>query len=107
MREANSDFPAPEAPRTSTPCAPARIAVPCTVSLIERRSVGRGQGHREAGALDALGAQPVLGPDGATMRFHDLARDGQPQPRILAELVAFRTVGIEALENAVDILGAD
>src|SRR5688500_6042285 len=41
------------------------------------------------------------------MRLHDLPGDGEAEPRILAELVAFRPVRIETLEDVLDVLRAD
>src|SRR5688500_542340 len=66
------------------------------------------QDHRKTGTLDtAVAAVPVLRANRAAVGLHDLPGDGEPQTGILAELVALRTVRIKALENAVDVLGAN
>src|SRR5690606_3851185 len=49
----------------------------------------------------------VLRGQRAAMRLDDLAADRQPEPRILAEGLAGRPVGVEALEDAVDVVDAD
>ena len=41
------------------------------------------------------------------MRLDDLPADRQAEPGILAERLARRPVGVEALEDAVDVVGAD
>src|SRR5690606_16383268 len=50
---------------------------------------------------DVLRRQP------AAMRLDDLAADGQAEAGILAESLAGRPVGVEALEYAVDRVDAD
>src|SRR5690606_17218157 len=67
------------------------------------------QGDDEAGAANRAGlaAWNVLGRQRAAMAFHDLPADRQAKPRILAERLACRAVGVEALEDAFDIVGAD
>ena len=41
------------------------------------------------------------------MCFGDLAADRQAETGVLAKAFRFRPVGIEALENAVDVFGLD
>ena len=48
----------------------------------------------------------VLGPDAAAMGLDDLPGDREAETRILAE-GALRPVGVEALENAVEIVRPD
>ena len=71
-----------------------------------RRSCARfgRQRHDEARALDLarLGAGDVLGRQRAAMRLDDLPDDRQAKAGILAERLAGRPVGVEALEDAVD-----
>src|SRR5688500_13441543 len=97
------------------PSSPSVTQLACRVVLVASASgifggnpVLRDGGNAddEAGAqngtLAALGrlAIAVLGPDAALMGLDDLARDRKPEARILAE-GAFRTVGVEALEDAL------
>ena len=76
-----------------------------------RRSVlafGRqGDGEARAPDLARLGAGNVLGGQRAAMRLDDLPADRQAEAGILAERLARRPVGVEALEDAVDVVGAD
>ena len=71
-------------------------------------AVGR-QRDGEAGAADLAGlaAHDVLGRQRAAMRLDDLPADRQAEAGILAEGLAGRTVGVEALEDALDALGPD
>ena len=41
------------------------------------------------------------------MRLGDLPADRQAETGVLAEVLAFGTVGVEALEDPVDVLGAN
>ena len=52
-----------------------------------------------------LRAGDVLGGQRAAMRLDDLAADRQAEAGILAERLARRPVGVEALEDAVDVVG--
>ena len=60
-----------------------------------------GEARADARALN-VGA--VLGPDAAAMARNDLARDRKPQARILAEAVLDGALGIEAVEDAFEIV---
>src|SRR5690242_12962196 len=57
--------------------------------------------------VPGLGADDVLGVERAAMRLHDLPADRQAEARVLAEGLVGRAIGIEALENPIDALGAD
>ena len=57
-------------------------------------------------AVRARLAIAVLGPDAAAVRIDDLLRDRQAEARVGAE-AAFRPVGVEALEDALQIVRAD
>src|SRR5690606_10376680 len=46
----------------------------------------------------------VLRRQPAAMCLDDLAADGQAKPRILAERLACRTIGVETLEDALDVV---
>src|SRR5437868_14787933 len=113
-RRTRSDLPEPGAPSINMPASPSatqlawrvtRSAIGLDPSLRNGRNA-----HDETGAenraLAAGGrlAITVLGPDAALMRLDDLARDRQTEAGILAE-GAFRTIGVEALEDAFEILG--
>ena len=105
---ASGDLPAPEAPRISTPFAPTSTAVAVDrLAHAARLSPGAGRTTVKRAPSTAVAATPVLGADRAAMRLDDLPRDGEAEPGILAELVALRAVGVEALEDALDVLGAD
>ena len=54
-----------------------------------------------------LGAGMFSAGQRAAMRLDDLPGDRQAEARILAERLAGRPVGVEALEDAVDVVGAD
>ena len=98
----------PDAPRISTPFAPTSTAVAWTVSAMLRSSRGAGRiTVKRAPSTLPSARLPVLGDDGAAMRLDDLPRDGEAEPGILAELVGLRAVGVEALEDALDVVGAD
>ena len=96
------------------PRSPIRIAVAWMFSgsggrhARPRSAFGR-QRDDEARALDVagLGAGDVLGGQRAAMGFDDLPGYRQAKARILAERLAGRAVGVEALEDAVDGVGAD
>src|SRR5450432_1939629 len=72
----------------------------------------RRQPHHEAGARNRRlavipdGACAVFGPDAAAMGFDDLLGDRESKTGILAEALV-RPVGIEALENPLQRVGAD
>src|SRR6185312_9609332 len=102
-------LPEPEGPRISTPRSPSTSAVPCRfVAAATGSGLGRqGQGEARAPDVARLGARDIFRPQGAAMGLHDLPADGQAQPRVLAEGLAGGTVGVEALEDAVDVVGAD
>src|SRR5690606_13923958 len=99
------------------PRSPTSTAVPCRfmepapipARAASETSLIGWQGDDEAGAanLAGLAAWNVLGRQRASMAFHDLPADRQAKPRILAERLACRAVGVEALENAFDIVGTD
>src|SRR5581483_6709853 len=62
-------------------------------------------GHRRLAFLvDRAGA--VLGPDASAMGFDDLLGDGKAEARVLAKAL-MRTVGIEALEHALQCVGTN
>src|SRR5687767_987113 len=120
-RKAKSDFPAPGFPwiKTPRPSMSRQAAWSITVfgssGLILGLPVSGKSGdadnehstaYRALAASIGLRTVTVLGPDTAAMGLHDLLGDAQAQTRILAE-IAFRPVGVEAVENLVEILGPD
>src|ERR1700756_5078854 len=57
-------------------------------------------------AIRALPADTVLGPDTPAMRLDDLLGDREPEAGVLAKTL-MRPVGVEALEHALQRVGAD
>src|SRR5689334_3389534 len=80
------------APRLSRGCCGGSLARPLGRCAVED------EGEDGTGAVRA-----VLALDGAAMRFDDLARDGEAQARMVAEMLALGAVGVKALEDARDI----
>src|SRR5687768_14111675 len=121
-RNARSDFPAPGGPSSKTPLPQKSRHVACNSAVTaESRLVmglpifGKGRYADDEGcALHRpfttqprhRGAIAIFGPDTAAVSFDDLLGDAQAEPRVFAE-IAFRPVGIEAIENLVEIFGAD
>ncbi len=101
-------LPEPDAPAIRTPRSPSTTAVAWRLRSCTGYSLGRKR-HYEARAADLarLAARDVLGRQRAAMRLDDLPADRQAEAGILAERLAGRPVGIEALEDAVDVVGAD
>src|SRR5205807_357928 len=52
-------------------------------------------------------AGPVLGPDAAAMRFDDLLRDRQPEPRMGAELLPGWPLAVEPVEDSGQLVRRD
>src|SRR3990170_6933188 len=81
--------------------------------LVSLVSGGRQPDHEPRAAASAVSPVPfaashagrgtVLGIEASAVGDHDLARDVEPEPGVLAETL-LRTVGIETLEDALDIL---
>src|SRR5262245_61362812 len=116
-RSARSDFPTPDPPRSNAARRPRATAVPWTSlrASLKHASFKSGwlgcrQPHHKARATASAHAcialaapRTVLGPQPPAMRDRYLARDIEAEPRVLAEIF-LRPVGIEALENALEIL---
>src|SRR2546428_4390810 len=112
-----SDLPDPDAPKIRMASSPSATQLACNRMLAAASVISAGlpifrkcgNAHDEPRpqyrALAARGrfSIAVLGPDAALMGFDDLARNRQSETGILAE-GAFRTIGIEALEDALEIL---
>ena len=81
-------------------CSIWRMAAPARRPAASRRSARRL-------ISPGLVAEDVLGRQRAAMRLDDLPADRQAEAGILAERLAGRPVGVEALEDAVDVVGAD
>src|SRR5229473_1131373 len=117
-RNAKSDFPAPEGPRSKTarqlrPRGRNATHVACT-SVVTRTSLAGGGRHANGEARAQHAAAPwfigggaaIGGRDRAAIGFHDLPADRQAQARMLAEMLG-RALRIETLEDRFEVVLGD
>src|SRR3982074_1023569 len=112
-RNARSDFPAPEGPRSKAapqlrPRGRNATQVACT-SVVTRTSLAGGGRHAngEAGGQHAAVRSPASGGgERAAVGLHDLPADRQAQPRMLAEMLG-RALRVETLEDRFEVVLGD
>src|SRR5260370_13597057 len=109
-RNARSDFPAPEGPRSKAarqlrPCGRNATQVACT-TVVTRTSLAGGGRHANGEARAqhaAVRSAAIGGRDRAAVGLHDLPADRQAQPRMLAEMLG-RAPRVEALEDRFEVV---
>src|SRR5258708_32198308 len=112
-RNARSDFPAPEGPRSKAarqlrPRGRNATQVACT-SVVTRTSLAGGGRHANGEARAqhaAVRSAAIGGRDRAAVGLHDLPADRQAQPRMLAEMLG-RALRVEALEDRFEVVLGD
>ena len=97
-RRARSDLPLPDGPRSSTRAIADRHRRRVDEQRFGHQASGR-RIRKRAPQTSPDAIVPVLGPDAAAMRLDDLLRDRQAEPRMGAECLTRRALGIEAVED--------
>src|SRR5690606_3398261 len=76
----------------------------CSYRAAAGRQTNGEAGAEHLGLSFRCGREPVLRRDPATMCLHGLPRDRKTKTGVVAEALPLRAIGIEAVEDAVDLL---